>query len=113
MKRMRPDVQELLDAARDTRAVKIVIRNLCAVHGEVAGTGVVCSARAPAAEITAFVEMKDKIAMKVAHRLGAGNVGTRLVVFRYPAPAGFVLPSAADAERRSARSLPCPRTTSA
>lgn len=72
MMRLRPDVEELLSAARDTREVKIVIRNLCAAYGEVAGTGVVCSVKGhAAAEITGFVEMRDKIAMNVARRIGA------------------------------------------
>lgn len=103
MSPMPPEIEELLSAARDPCEVKIVIRNLCAAYGEVVGTGVVCSAREhDAAEITAFVEMKERIAIKVAQHLGTGNVGTRLVVFRYPAPAGFPLPPAAQAKRRRA-----------
>lgn len=100
MRKLPPDVAELLAAARDPREVKIVIRNLCEAYGEVAGTGVVCTAREhEAAEITAFVEMKERIALKVAQHLGTGNVGTHLVVFRYPAPAGFPVPRAAERRR--------------
>ncbi len=103
MMRLRPDIEELLNAALDTHEVKIVIRNLCAAYGEVAGTGVVCLAKERrCAEITGFVEMRDKIALNVARRLGVGNVGTRLVVFRYLAPVGFVLPAASEAERKTA-----------
>lgn len=103
MIRMRQDVAELLNAARDTREVTIVMRNLCAAYGEVAGTGVVCSAEEDTpAVITGFVEMKRKLAVSVARQLGVGNVGTRLVVFRYRAPKGFILPAAAQAERRCA-----------
>lgn len=87
---MQAVTQILLLSAMDAREVSIVLRNVCAAFGEVAGTGVVCSAdgKSPR-EITGFVEMKEKIAIAVARRLGAGNVGTRLVVFRYRAPKGY------------------------
>lgn len=87
---MRPDIASRLSKAMNAGEVRAVLLAACGEYGQVVRTGVVCSAdEPPPRRITGIVVMAGQVARLVAKELGVANLGKRLVVFRYAAPAGF------------------------
>lgn len=84
---MESEIKLLLSGATDPDQVGHALQAACATFGTVVKTGVTFTGqeRQPH-RITGIVEMDEPVAPHVAKRLGAECLGTRLVVFRYPAP---------------------------
>lgn len=87
---MQPRIENVLRLAMTIISVESVLRDICAIYGEVVGTRVMFTRQELVPrQITAIVEMKETVALDIAFAHGAQNLGTRLVVFRYDAPDGF------------------------
>ena len=87
---MQPRIENVLRLAMTISSVESVLREICALYGEVVSTRVMFTRQELLPrQITAIVEMEETVALYIAFAHAAQNLGTRLVVFRYDAPDGF------------------------
>jgi hypothetical protein len=86
---MRSNIENLLRLATRVSTAEAVLAAACAGYGRVVRTRVMLAGHERPRRITAIVEMEEKLAVTIALDQGAENLGTRLVVFQYEAPAGF------------------------
>lgn len=109
---MQPRIENVLRLAMTIISVESILRDICAIYGEVVGTRVMFTRQELVPrQITAIVEMKQTVALDIAFAHGAQNLGTRLVVFRYDAPDGFQFEDqTGPPERRLDTSAPSPDT---
>lgn len=85
----RSKIENLLRLATSVSTTEAILAAACAGYGRVVRTRVLLAHHERPRRITAIVEMEEDAAVSVALDPGAENPGTRLVVFRYEAPAGF------------------------
>lgn len=87
---MQAQVEHLLRKASNPGEVRAVLQALCAAHGEVVRTDVMYSTQEqPPRHMTCIVEMKARLDAAIAEELGAANLGSHLLVFKYDAPENF------------------------
>lgn len=85
----RSNIENLLRLATSVSTTEAVLAAACAGYGRVVRTRVMLAQHERPRRITAIVEMEEKLAVSIVPDQGAENLGTRLIVFRYEAPAGF------------------------
>jgi hypothetical protein len=87
---MNADVQDLLWQAKTRDQLLDMLRALCRPFGPMVKADVVCGSLAPV-QVMCMIQMAEApAAASLAGRLGAVTNGSRLVIFRYVAPADFL-----------------------